>query len=50
MLISSLALLQPTKGAIVALQWQTGMHGFEESRRRRSNNSAAISGKASHAF
>jgi uncharacterized protein (DUF983 family) len=48
-LFSSLALLQPTKGAIVALQWQTGMHGFEESRRR-SNKSAAISGKASHAF
>jgi uncharacterized protein (DUF983 family) len=48
-LFSSLALLQPTKGAIVALQWQTAMHGFEESRRR-SNKSAAISGKASHAF
>lgn len=24
-----LALLQPVKGAIVALQWATGMHGFE---------------------
>jgi uncharacterized protein (DUF983 family) len=48
-LFASLGLLQPTKGAIVALQWQTGMHGFEESRRR-SNKSAAISGKASHAF
>jgi uncharacterized protein (DUF983 family) len=34
-LISSLALLQPTKGAIVALQWQTRMHGFAESRRLR---------------
>lgn len=34
-LFSSLALLQPTKGAIVALQWQTGMHGFEESWQRR---------------
>jgi uncharacterized protein (DUF983 family) len=34
-LFSSLGLLQPTKGAIVALQWQTGMHGFEESKRRR---------------
>ena len=31
-LFSALALLQPTKGAIVALQWQTGMHGFERSR------------------
>jgi len=27
--------LQPTKGAIVALQWQTGMHGFEQSKGRR---------------
>ncbi|WP_407147813.1 DUF983 domain-containing protein [Bradyrhizobium sp. ORS 86] len=32
-LFSSLALLQPMKGAIVGLQWQTGMHGFETSRR-----------------
>jgi uncharacterized protein (DUF983 family) len=34
-IISALALLQPTKGAIVALQWQLGMHGFEPSRLRR---------------
>jgi uncharacterized protein (DUF983 family) len=34
-LISSLALLQPTKGAIVGLQWQTGMHGFAASKQRR---------------
>jgi uncharacterized protein (DUF983 family) len=34
-LIASLALLQPTKGAIVGLQWQTGMHGFEQGKRRR---------------
>jgi uncharacterized protein (DUF983 family) len=34
-LFSSLALLQPTKGAIVGLQWQTGMHGFERSKQRR---------------
>ena len=32
-LIASLALLQPVKGAIVGLQWQNGMHGFEGSRR-----------------
>ncbi|WP_407165896.1 DUF983 domain-containing protein [Bradyrhizobium sp. ORS 111] len=32
-LFSSLALLQPMKGAIVGLQWQIGMHGFETSRR-----------------
>jgi hypothetical protein len=34
-LFSALGLLQPTKGTIVALQWQTGMHGFEEAKRRR---------------
>src|SRR6201985_798301 len=34
-LFASLGLLQPTKGAIVGLQWQLGMHGFEESKRRR---------------
>src|SRR6201998_785749 len=34
-LFASLGLLQPIKGAIVALQWQTGMHGFEQSKRRR---------------
>jgi uncharacterized protein (DUF983 family) len=31
----ALALLQPTKGAVVALQWQLGMHGFADSKRRR---------------
>jgi uncharacterized protein (DUF983 family) len=34
-LIASLALLQPTKGAIVGLQWQTGMHGFAEAKQKR---------------
>jgi uncharacterized protein (DUF983 family) len=34
-LFSALGLLQPTKGTIVALQWQTGMHGFEEAKRLR---------------
>ncbi|MBB4377500.1 Uncharacterized conserved protein, DUF983 family [Bradyrhizobium sp. Rc3b] len=34
-LFASLALLQPTKGAIVGLQWQIGMHGFEVSKQRR---------------
>jgi len=34
-LFSALALLQPTKGAIVGLQWQLGMEGFAESKRRR---------------
>ena len=32
-LFSALGLLQPTKGAIVGLQWQTGMEGFATSRR-----------------
>jgi len=39
-LFSALGLLQPTKGAIVALQWQTGMHGFEEAKRRRDSSIA----------
>jgi uncharacterized protein (DUF983 family) len=34
-LFAALSLLQPTKGAIVGLQWQTGMDGFEASRSRR---------------
>ena len=37
-LISSLGLLQPTKGMIVALQWHAGMHGFEEAKNRRLAN------------
>jgi uncharacterized protein (DUF983 family) len=34
-LILTLGLLQPVKGAIVALQWRMGMHGFEDSKRAR---------------
>ncbi len=34
-LISALALLQPTKGTIVALQWAFGMHGFAQAKQRR---------------
>ena len=30
-----LGLLQPTKGAIVALQWHVGMHGFETAKKAR---------------
>jgi hypothetical protein len=33
--LAALFLLQPVKGTIVALQWQTGMHGFEAAKRRR---------------
>ncbi len=32
---SALALLQPTKGAVVGLQWQLGLGGFEQSQLRR---------------
>jgi hypothetical protein len=32
-LILTIGLLQPTKGAIVAPQWSTGLHGFERSKR-----------------
>ncbi len=31
----ALALLQPVKGAVVAVQWQLGMHGFDQSKQRR---------------
>jgi uncharacterized protein (DUF983 family) len=31
----SLALLQPVKGAVVALQWHAGMHGFQEAKKLR---------------
>ena len=33
--LAALFLLQPVKGAIVGLQWQTGMHGFEAAKRCR---------------
>lgn len=32
----AIALLQPMKGAVVALQWHMGMHGFAESKLARS--------------
>ncbi len=37
-ILSALGLLQPTKGAVVALQWQSGMHGFEAAKRRRESS------------
>jgi len=33
----SLALIQPVKGAVIALQWHTGMHGFEEAKKLRAS-------------
>jgi uncharacterized protein (DUF983 family) len=35
-IVLSLGLLQPIKGAIVALQWEMGMHGFAEAKLARS--------------
>jgi uncharacterized protein (DUF983 family) len=34
-LVLGLALLQPVKGAVVGLQWQLGMHGFEQAKAER---------------
>jgi uncharacterized protein (DUF983 family) len=34
-LILALALIQPIKGLVIALQWRAGMHGFEESKKLR---------------
>lgn len=33
--VGTVALLQPTKGAVVALQWQRGLDGFEPAKKRR---------------
>jgi len=33
----TLGLLQPMKGAIVAVQWRLGMHGFGESKKARAS-------------
>jgi uncharacterized protein (DUF983 family) len=41
-LVATLALLQPIKGGVVAIQWFIGMHGFEQSKRRRATASAAV--------
>jgi uncharacterized protein (DUF983 family) len=37
----TLGLLQPVKGAIVALQWRMGLHGFEGAKRARSSHLCA---------
>ncbi len=33
--VSAIALLQPVKGAVVALQWHLGLHDFEPAKQRR---------------
>lgn len=35
LIVMSLLLLQPVKGAIVALQWRLGMHGFKAAAEKR---------------
>jgi uncharacterized protein (DUF983 family) len=37
----AVGLLQPVKGAIVALQWRMGMHGFEPARKARAERADA---------
>ena len=36
----ALLLIQPVKGAVVALQWHNGMHGFEEAKKLRDQATA----------
>jgi uncharacterized protein (DUF983 family) len=43
-LVMALSLLQPVKGAVVAIQWYGGMHGFEPAKKARAL--AAASGGA----
>ncbi len=43
-LVMALALLQPVKGAVIAIQWYGGMHGFEAAKNARL---AAAAGDAS---
>jgi uncharacterized protein (DUF983 family) len=40
-LVMALGLLQPVKGAVIAIQWFGGMHGFEESKKARALAAAA---------
>jgi uncharacterized protein (DUF983 family) len=40
-LLLSLGLLQPVKGAVVAMQWQMGMHGFAKAKSERDLGRAA---------
>jgi uncharacterized protein (DUF983 family) len=39
--VLALGLLQPVKGAIVALQWSMGMHGFEAAKKARESHACA---------
>ena len=44
--LAALALLQPTKGAVVALQWQLGMHGFDETKQLRTSGRQGAEARA----
>ena len=43
--LGAIALLQPTKGAVVALQWQLGLDGFEPAKKRRDLTAQADRGR-----
>ena len=34
-LVMALGLLQPVKGAVIAIQWYGGMHGFDDAKQAR---------------
>jgi uncharacterized protein (DUF983 family) len=38
----TLALIQPVKGAIIALQWTMGMHGFDQAKKDRAALSSTL--------
>jgi len=41
-LVMTLGLLQPVKGAVIAIQWYGGMHGFEEAKKARALAAAPV--------
>jgi uncharacterized protein (DUF983 family) len=41
-LVMALGLLQPVKGAVVAIQWYGGMHGFEAAKKARVLAAASV--------
>jgi uncharacterized protein (DUF983 family) len=46
-LVLGLSLLQPVKGAIVAMQWALGMHGFEQAKLARAEVGGGLVSTAS---
>ena len=43
-LFLTLLLIQPVKGAVVALQWHAGMHGFEQAKKVRESATVSTAG------